>query len=179
MSRISVKRIFRADHVVDVHRAEGRVPKQFGNDAVEIPGSRSLLDQLEKAGAPWAIVTSGTRPLVTGWMEVMKLAHPNNLVTAEDVPRGKPDPACYQLGRSKLQLPDDAPVLVLEDAPAGVQAGKAAGCKVVALATTHSVQQLKDAGADWIVCDMRSVAMKRFDPKDGRIEIEISNALEA
>jgi len=116
---------------------------------------------------------------VNGWLDVMKLAHPKNLVSAEDVPRGKPDPACYQLGRSKLQLPDDAPALVLEDAPAGVLAGKAAGCKVVALATTHTVQQLKDAGADWIVEDMRSVVLKRFDPREGRTEIEISNALEA
>ena len=88
----------------DVQHIEGLIPKTYGADAVEIPGSRALLDELEKVGAPWAIVTSGTHPLVTGWIEVMKLAHPKNLVTAEDVQQGKPDPACYSLGRDRLSL---------------------------------------------------------------------------
>jgi glycerol 3-phosphatase-1 len=158
---------------------EARLPKLYGDDAVELPGSRALLDELEKAGAPWAIVTSGTKPLVTGWLDVMKLAHPKNLVTAEDVPRGKPDPACYQLGHSKLGLPRDAPTLVLEDAPAGVRAGKAAGFSVVALATTHSLSQLREAGADWIVRDLRSVTLKQYDRKTGEVRIEISGALES
>ncbi|KAI7116692.1 hypothetical protein KC324_g18983, partial [Hortaea werneckii] len=52
-----------------VCEAEGRIPKEYGADAVEIPGSRNLLESLEKAGAPWAIVTSGTRPLVPGWLD--------------------------------------------------------------------------------------------------------------
>lgn len=37
-----------------------------------------------------SIQTSGTRPLVTGWLDVMQLAHPNNMVVAEDVKSGKP-----------------------------------------------------------------------------------------
>lgn len=158
---------------------EAKIPKSYGADAVEIPGSRALLDELEKVDAPWAIVTSGTKPLVTGWLNVMKLAHPKNLVTAEDVPRGKPDPACYLLGRSKLGLPRDAPTLVLEDAPAGVRAGKAAGFSVVALATTHSIEQLRAAGADWIVRDLQSVTLRQYDKKTGDLKIEISGALES
>jgi len=158
---------------------EAKIPKTYGADAIEIPGSRALLERLDKVGVRWAIVTSGTKPLVTGWLEVMKLAQPNNLVTAEDVPRGKPDPACYLLGHSKLGLPRDEPVLVLEDAPAGVRAGKAAGFLVVALATTHSVEQLREAGADWIVKDMRSVKLKQYDRKNGNVTIEISGALES
>ena len=54
------------------------------------PIHEELLASLEVAKAPWAIVTSGTRPLVTGWLDVMKLAHPRNLVVAEDVEEGKP-----------------------------------------------------------------------------------------
>lgn len=143
-----------------------------------------MLDRLVHAGAPWAIVTSGTRPLVQGWIDVMSLAQPRNLVTAEDVPRGKPDPACYRLGAKRLgfeitdtdTLAGDK-ILVLEDAPAGIRAGKAAGFKVVALATTHEVQQLIDAGADWIVKDMTSVSLAGWDSKSGQVQIEISNAL--
>lgn len=73
-----------------VCQVEGLIPREFGADAVEIPGSRDLLDQLDQQRVPWAIVTSGTRPLVTGWLDVLNLSHPKNLVTAEDVQNGKP-----------------------------------------------------------------------------------------
>ena len=55
---------------------EGLLPKLHGQDAVEIPGARALLDSLITAHAPWAIVTSGTEPLVTGWLEALSLPHP-------------------------------------------------------------------------------------------------------
>lgn len=155
------------------------MPIKHGDDATEVPGSRSLLASLESAGAPWAIVTSGTRPLVTGWLDVMQLAHPRFMVTAEEVANGKPDPACYRLGASRLGLEDAKPesLLVLEDAPAGVRAGKAAGYRVVALATTHAVSQLKEAGADWIVRDMSSVTLERWDVKGKVVSIRIADAL--
>lgn len=69
---------------------EALIPKEFGADAIEIPGSRAILDQLQAMAAPWAIVTSGTRLLVSGWLDRLELAHPKNLVTAEDVSNGKP-----------------------------------------------------------------------------------------
>ena len=52
---------------------EGVIPKEFGQDAIELPGSRDMLDKLEQQNVPWCIVTSGTRPLVsragcTGYM---------------------------------------------------------------------------------------------------------------
>ncbi len=74
----------------DVSYIEGLIPKQYGSDVVEIPGARDLLASLEAAQVPWTIVTSGTRPLATGWLGVMKLAHPKYLVVAEDVNEGKP-----------------------------------------------------------------------------------------
>jgi glycerol-1-phosphatase len=174
---LNILEYFILTYTLDIGEIEGRIPHEFGADAVEIPGSRALLDQLETVGAKWAIVTSGTRPLVVGWLDVMKLAHPQNLVVAEDVQHGKPDPEGYQLGRSKLVLPGDANVLVLEDAPAGVRAGKAAGFSVIALATTHRVDQLKAAGADWIVKDMRSVTFEKWEQKTGEVSIKISDAL--
>ena len=163
----------------DVQKMEAAIPKKYGADAVEIPGSRAVLDDLEKGGAKWAIVTSGTRGLISGWLDIMQLAHPENLIAAEDVKNGKPDPEGYLLGYRKLGLADEGArsAVVFEDAPAGVRAGKAAGFKVVALATTHSVKQIREAGADWIVKDMRSVSVKSIDRKTGRTTLEISNAL--
>ncbi|KAL6704024.1 DL-glycerol-3-phosphatase [Coniothyrium glycines] len=161
-----------------VNHVEGLIPKEFGQDAVEIPGSRQMLDELERKEVPWCIVTSGSRPLVTGWLDVMKLARPKNLITAEDVLNGKPDPACYRLGETKLGLREEKPsIVVFEDAPAGIRSGKAAGYTVVALFTTHSLEQLVEAGADYIVKDMQSVSLKSWDKATGEGELEITSAM--
>lgn len=53
--------------------------------------------------------------------------------------------------KKRLGLSADACVLVIEDSPAGIAAGKAAGCKVIGLATTHSIAQLRAVRPDWIV----------------------------
>ncbi|KAG9786656.1 DL-glycerol-3-phosphatase [Exophiala dermatitidis] len=158
-----------------ISHQEGLIPKEYGQNAVDIPGARKLLESLEAVNAPWAVVTSGTRALLTGWIEVLKLAHPRCVVVAEDVEEGKPHPECYLLGRQRLGLKEDARMIVIEDAPSGVRAGKAAGFKVIGLTTTHTIGQLKEAGADWIVRDLRSVSLKSF--ADGVVQIEITNAL--
>ena len=157
-----------------ISHMEGLIPREFGHDATAVPGARKLLASLESANAPWAVVTSGTRALIDGWIGVMKLAHPNHMVTAEDVGNGKPDPSCYLLGRRRLGLEQTSNILVVEDAPSGIRAGKAAGFKVVGLVTTHSIQQVRDAGADWIVRDLRDLAVRKCDGKV--VEIEIANA---
>ena len=64
-----------------------------GEETVEIPGARALLDSLVSANASWAIVTSGTIPLFTGWLDVLKLSPPDHLVTAESVEEGVGIPA--------------------------------------------------------------------------------------
>ena len=159
----------------DISHIEGLIPKEFGQDAVEIPGARQLLCSLDVCKVPWAVVTSGTRALIDGWIDVLKLAQPKHMVVAEDVDSGKPDPACYLLGRKRLGLETESQVLVVEDAPSGIRAGKAAGFKVVGLAPTHSISQVSNAGADWIVQDLRSLALKRYT--NGSIEIEIREGL--
>jgi glycerol-1-phosphatase len=155
---------------------EGMLPKNYGADVVEIPGARDLLDAVVTADIPWAIVTSGTTPLVTGWLDVLKLPVPQHLVVAEDVENGKPDPECYLMGKQKLGLKDAAgEVLVLEDSPAGIASGKAAGCKVLAVVTSHTVEQVLAAKPDWIVKDLRSVKVVRHS--EAGVELEISDAL--
>lgn len=151
------------------------IPKEFGHDAVEVLGARKLLSSLDQCEAPWAIVTSGTRALADGWIQVMKLAHPKHMIVAEDVDNGKPDPACYFLGRERLGLGGEDEVLVIEDAPSGIKAGKAAGFRVAGLVTTHSINQVREAGADWIIQDLRSLAFKQYT--NGSIEIEIKDGL--
>lgn len=159
----------------DISYVEGLIPKEFGQDAVEVLGARKLLSSLDLADVPWAVVTSGTRALADGWIQVMKLSHPKHMVVAEDVENGKPDPACYLLGRRRLGLGDESQILVIEDAPSGIRAGKAAGFKVVGLVTTHRIDQVRDAGADWIIQDLRSLTLKQY--ANGSIEVEIRDGL--
>jgi glycerol 3-phosphatase-1 len=161
---------------------EGIIPKRYGDDATEIPGARALLDAVIASSAPWAIVTSGTVPLVTGWLHVLRLPRPEHLITAEDVAEGKPDPGCYLLARERLRLAGTGSgenggkrVLVIEDSPAGILAGRAADCKVIGLVTSHTVEQIVAAVPDWIVRDLESV--KLISSQNGSVTLEISNAL--
>lgn len=156
---------------------EGLIPHKYGSSAVEIPGARSLISAIPTS-TPWAIVTSGTQPLVTGWLSVLKLPSPENLVVAEDVENGKPDPTCYLMGLQKLGMEGRADeVLVFEDSPAGIRAGKTAGCKVLGVVTSHTPQQVVDAGADWVVRDLASVRVINTEPQAQSVTLEIKDAL--
>ena len=113
------------------------------------------------------------------WLGVLGLPEPEHLISAESVENGKPDPACYRLGRERLGIhADDKNVLVLEDAPAGIRAGKAAGCKVIGLVTSHTVEEVLAAGPDWIVRDLSSVRLVPSAAKgDARVTLEIWDGL--
>ncbi|KAF3903602.1 hypothetical protein AA313_de0203957 [Arthrobotrys entomopaga] len=167
-----------------VNHIEGLIPKLYASDAKILPGSAELISNLTTWSIPWAIVTSGTNVLVNSWMNVMKLPLPSHgLVTADTVTNGKPDPECYNLGLSRVfgvEVGSEAfegiergKVVVLEDAPAGIRAGKAAGCTVIALTTTHSREEAVAAGADWIVKDLSFVRAVSGDSKAG-VELEIT-----
>lgn len=143
----------------DVSHIESQIPQSYGSSARETPGARSLLQSLSDAGAPWALVTSCTRALLQAWLQRMALPAPPVAVAAEDVAAGKPHPACYQLGRQRIGVGERERVLVVEDSPSGVAAGKAAGCVVLGLATTHAVEMLRGAGADWVVRDLSTVKL--------------------
>ncbi|RFU36022.1 hypothetical protein B7463_g317, partial [Scytalidium lignicola] len=155
---------------------EAMLPKLYGNDATEIPGAKNLLSAVIEAKTPWAIVTSGTSPLVRGWIDILKLPLPEHLVSAEDVEVGKPDPSCYVKGKEKLGLKSDSEVLVLEDSPAGIEAGKAAGCKVLGVVTSHTIEQVLAAKPDWIVKDLESVRV--VGTSENGVELEFLNAVQ-
>ncbi|MFJ6898656.1 HAD family hydrolase [Streptomyces hokutonensis] len=131
--------------------------------ATLLPGTRDFLDSLP--ADRWAVVTSATRRLAEA-----RLAHagilPKTLVVAEDVTRGKPDPEPYLLAARQLGV-DPARCVVFEDAPAGLQAGRAAGMITVALATTHQVHELD---ADLVVSDLSALSAL---VSDGGVEISV------
>lgn len=107
-------------------------------------GAHDLLARLQ-AGR-WAIVTSGSRPVATLRLRTAGLPTPEVFVTGEEVRRGKPHPEPYLTAAARLRLAP-AGCVVIEDAPAGVEAGLAAGMTVVAVGTTHPVDRLGAAHA--------------------------------
>lgn len=100
---------------------------------------------------PWAVVTSGNAKTAAMRLTYAAFPKPNVLVTADDVTRGKPHPDPYLLAAKRLEV-EARNCVVVEDAPAGLSAGRAAGMRVIAVATTHEQSQL--AEADAIVADV-------------------------
>lgn len=96
----------------------------------------------------WTVVTSATPKLARVRLEAAGVPVPEVMVTADKVTHGKPHPEPYIKG-AKLLGPAPFECIVVEDAPAGIQAAKEAGCRVLAVLTTHSAEEL--TGADWIV----------------------------
>jgi sugar-phosphatase len=97
------------------------------------------------------------------------LPPPKNLVTSTDVERGKPDPEPYVKAAKLLGLAP-AECIVIEDAPAGIRSGKAAGTRVFALRTTAPDTELIESGADWIANDLASLRLASTNG-DGSINL--------
>lgn len=113
-----------------------------------LPATRELLSALP--AERWAAVTSGSRRLMGTRLEAAGLPVPEVLVTADDVTVGKPDPQGYLKAAAALGH-DPARCLVVEDAPAGVGAGLAAGAAVLAVATSHKRVDLEGLGAAEVI----------------------------
>lgn len=123
-------------------------------DLKVLPGVKALLESLPPER--WAIVTSATRRLLLARLEAAGLPVPERIITGEMVERGKPDPEPYRRGAELVGFrPEEC--VVVEDAPSGVGAGKAAGCRVIGVLGTHSAEELR--GADWIVRSLEGLAV--------------------
>ncbi len=108
-----------------------------------VDGAADLLAGLH---VPWALVTSGTGWFARRCLAAAGLPVPPLAVYGEDVPRGKPHPDPYLAGAALLRVPPRH-CLVVEDAPHGISAAKAAGCTVIAVTTTHRASELTAADA--------------------------------
>jgi sugar-phosphatase len=123
---------------------------------VLLPGARELLESLP--AERWTIATSCTRPLAEVRLRAAGLPVPERLVTSTDVTQGKPHPEPFLKAAAKLGFPASE-CIVLEDVPAGIRAGKAAGSRVIAFRTTIQETELRRAGADWILDNCADVVL--------------------
>jgi sugar-phosphatase len=142
-----------------VDKVEGlRLIEEFEDDDVDdivlLDGVKALLDSLPKDR--WTIVTSATRVLLLARLKAAGLPVPAEIITGDMVTRGKPDPEPYVRGAAILGQ-DVRECLVVEDAPSGIGAGVAAGARVIGVLGTHTAEELRAAGATWVVATLANV----------------------
>ena len=156
-SRTTIRELL-PDADIDIDREDREVERREMEDldgVVLLPGARQLLNILPPER--WAIATSCTRPLAEVRLRAAGLPIPKTMITSSDVKIGKPDPEPYLKVAAKLGFAA-SDCIVVEDAPAGVRAGKAAGARVIAFLTTMTRRDLENAGADWIVQNCADIA---------------------
>jgi sugar-phosphatase len=107
-----------------------------------VAGTHAILTTLPPNA--WAVVTSGARPVATLRLGHVGLPLPQILITGDDVERGKPDPEGYLAAAAILGVAPSACVVV-EDAPAGLAAARAAGMRSIGIAGTFPAPDLRDA----------------------------------
>ncbi|GHE28796.1 HAD family hydrolase [Streptomyces capitiformicae] len=132
---------------------------------VPIPGAPEFLASLVAAGVPHALVTSANIPLSTARMGAAGLPLPEVRVTAESVGASKPDPEGFLKGAAELGIaPEEC--AVFEDSGAGIEAGRAAGMRVVGIG-----ERARAHGPDAVVSDLTSVRVEVVEGGGIRVRV--------
>lgn len=174
-----------AKYFPNVDNTDNKAVKEFelsiANDYTDliclIPGATDLLLSLDRPTAAhpgevfskrkWAIVTSGSPWIAFSWFDnILKhVGKPDVFITAFDVKKGKPDPSGYAAATARLaeiwgKSKSEARTVVFEDAPVGIEAGKANGSIVVGLTSTYDKNLLFDSGADYVIEDLTQISIE-------------------
>ena len=123
-----------------------------------LPGVLDLVESLKQAGIPISLGSSTSRKNIEVCFKSTGLdAYFGPYYTgAEDVTRGKPNPDVFLKAAEKIER-EPANCLVIEDAHVGIEAGLAAGMKVIAVTTTHPADSFTDSGAHLVVDSLSEV----------------------
>jgi beta-phosphoglucomutase len=109
-----------------------------------LPGLREFLEAARDGGIKLALATAADQPNIDFTLEELGLtAHFDAITGAEEVKKGKPDPEVFLISARKLGL-TPTECIVFEDSHVGIRAGLAAGMPVIAMATTHTREELKE-----------------------------------
>ncbi|MEM9026138.1 MAG: HAD family phosphatase [Verrucomicrobiota bacterium] len=123
-----------------------------------LPGARTLMADLHHLGVKHVIGSSTERANLDAIIELFEIGpYFSGIVSGDDVSQGKPHPEVFVKASEIAGLPSEQ-CLVIEDSVHGIEAGLAAGCKVLAVATTHSVEFLEKSGATWVVYRLSDIS---------------------
>jgi len=132
-------------------------------ELVSVPGLADFLANLRANSVRTAVATSGPQENLEFVLEGLKVSDLFDvLVTGPEVPRSKPHPDIFVRAAERLGFPP-AECVVFEDSAPGIQAALKAGCPCVALATTHSREELKKYGPSLIVADFRGLRIESIN----------------
>lgn len=135
----------------------------------EMPGAADLIREAHGAGWSLGVVTGALRMEVEGALRQMEISDCfKTVVTADEVPTGKPSPEGYRRGLQELNARPPLParlfhpheVLVIEDSPLGIQAARALGMPTLGIASTQPIERLHEA--DQIVDSMAELSVKKI-----------------
>lgn len=161
---------------------EAEIPDTFGHAAKPIPGAVELVSSFDKFSKEqtkdgkqrWSIVTSGTLPLATKWLKLLNITKPDVFITAEKVSKGKPHPMGYKSVRDQVGYEaGHHKVVVFEDAPAGIQAGKSAGAMIVGICSTYDPEKVRNSGADIVVDDLSSFKIESYNQETDEFKVVV------
>jgi beta-phosphoglucomutase len=131
-------------------------------DLQPVPGLPRLLRELKGTSVRTAVATSGPIENVEFVLQGLGLEHWFDvLITGADAPLSKPDPGIFLLAAARIELPASSCV-VFEDSPPGIKAAQAAGAFCIALATTHSRQELQEYHPDRIIDDFTELTVNHL-----------------
>lgn len=139
------------DLAVELERLEG-FDAEDQDGIVSYPGVQPLIASLPADA--WAVVTSASEQIMKRRLQAAGITLPRYFISGEMVLHGKPHPEAYRMG-ARILGAEPSECLVIEDAPTGIKSGKAAGCQVLAVLSSHGPNDLR--GADWIIPSLQHV----------------------
>ncbi|MDI3341418.1 MAG: HAD family phosphatase [Sphaerobacter sp.] len=133
--------------------------RRFPHEVRPLADGQATLRALAESGWRVAIISGARAAEIAMVVERFGLGRwVQATVSGDAVPEGKPNPAPYLLGAAHLGVAP-ADCVVVEDAPAGVQAAKRAGMRCLAVDRTGAAEQLRAAGADQVVREITPAAV--------------------
>lgn len=154
--------------IADLTAAKTKLVQQTFRESIQaLPGAVALIRAIHAASVPLAICSGALRDeIILASRTIGVLDCFQIIVAAKDVARGKPDPEGYLAARAQLAGAGGKDLrpqrcLVVEDSPAGIEAGKAAGMKVLAVATSYPAAEL--TAADRVVNSLADVTIAELE----------------
>lgn len=143
-------------------RRKDEIFQKIASRIQPVPGVLRLLENLQAEGVRTAVATSAAGVRARSTLTRLRLMHWFGVViTGDDVTKGKPDPAIYQMACAKLGVKPEV-AFAVEDAVSGVQSAKHAGLLCVAVSTHESEEKLRAAGADYVISNFCEDSLSRL-----------------
>lgn len=137
--------------------------RRLADNIRPLGGVVAFLDSLSHRGIRIALATSASYRRAHGTLRELNLAkYFDAIVTGDEVPSGKPDPAIYSLAAERLnETPEN--LLAVEDAVSGVKSARAAGMRCLGIASGQRAETLRAVGADPVVSDFQTLSVPQLE----------------